>query len=92
MANLHISYDLREPGRNYEKVSNCIKSLGSWAKIHKSFWYVKSPLTADEAVAKIKAVLDANDLVYVVDASSNHAAWNALPPAVTDHLQTNWLS
>lgn len=92
MNNLFISYDLREPGKNYGEVTQRIKSLGSWAKIHKSFWYVKSPLTAGEAVTKIESVLDANDLVSVVDASSDNAAWNSLPPEVSAHLQDHWRS
>ena len=90
MNNLHISYDLQQPGRNYEAVINCIKQLGSWAKIHDSFWYVKSTLTAQQANKRLEAVLDTNDVVYVVDSSTNEAAWNQLPPAVTDHIQTNW--
>lgn len=90
MYNLHISYDLKQPGRDYDKVSKCIKSLGSWAKIHESFWYVKSPLTAKEAADAIDAVLDPNDLVYVVDATSNQAAWNTLAPEVTKHIQQAW--
>lgn len=90
MHNLHISYDLKQPGRDYEKVSKCIKSLGSWAKIHESFWYVKSPLTAKEAADAIDAALDPNDLVCVVDASSDEAAWNVLPSEVSSHIQKSW--
>jgi hypothetical protein len=36
--NLHVSYDLNSPGQNYEAVIERIKKLGSWAKIHYSFW------------------------------------------------------
>lgn len=90
MHNLHISYDLKQPGRDYDKVSKCIKSLGSWAKIHESFWYVKSTLTAQQALKKLEAMVDINDVVYVVDSFSNEAAWNQLPSKVTEHIQTNW--
>jgi len=44
--NLHISYDLNVSGQNYEAVIAKIKTLGGWAKIHKSYWYVNSVLTA----------------------------------------------
>jgi hypothetical protein len=47
--NLHISYDLKEPGKNYDRVIQAVKNMGSWAKVHYSFWYVKSDFTAAEA-------------------------------------------
>lgn len=33
MNNLFISYDLKNPGQNYERVMNAIKGLGSWARV-----------------------------------------------------------
>jgi hypothetical protein len=39
--NLFISYDLYNPGQGYEAVIEEIKSLGGWAKVHQSCWYVK---------------------------------------------------
>lgn len=88
--NLHISYDLNDPGQNYEKVIDTIKGLGTWAKIHKSFWYVKSNLTAAEARARVWAVMDKNDTVYVVDAKNNSAAWNNLSDAASNFIKEKW--
>lgn len=90
MNNLHVSYDLNSPGQNYEAVIARIKQLGSWAKVHKSFWYVKSTYTAEQAVSHINEVMDGNDQVYVVDATNNHAAWNYLPANVVDHIKAEW--
>jgi hypothetical protein len=58
--NLHISYDLNVPGQNYEAVIAKIKTLGGWAKIHKSYWYVNSVLTAKQACDAVWAVMDVN--------------------------------
>ena len=88
--NLHISYDLYAPGQDYEKVIERIKGLGSWAKIHKSFWYVNSAYTAAQAVDHIKPALDTNDKVYVVDATNNVAAWNTLSDEVANHIKEQW--
>jgi hypothetical protein len=88
--NLHISYDLFKPGQDYESVIEKIKELGSWAKIHKSYWYVNSSFTASQAVDHIKPALDTNDKVYVVDATNNVAAWNSLPKNVADHVKDKW--
>jgi hypothetical protein len=89
--NLHISYDLHEPGKNYDKVIAAVKSLGSWAKIHYSFWYVKTSLTADQARDAIVRALDANDSVYVVDATNNYAAWHNIPNDSAEFIRANWM-
>ena len=88
--NLHISYDLNSPGQNYQAVIERIKQLGSWAKIHYSFWYVDSTFTPTQAVNHLRPALDPNDRVYVVDAAHNAAAWNDLSNEVADHITSHW--
>jgi hypothetical protein len=88
--NLHISYDLNQPGRNYEAVIAKIKTLGSWAKIHESYWYVKSSLTPNQAVEAVWSVMDASDTIYVVDATSNQASWQNIAPDAAKHIQAKW--
>ncbi|MFS8121360.1 hypothetical protein QD336_02960 [Rhizobium sp. BR 250] len=88
--NLHISYDLNNPGQNYEKVIEVIKGLGNWAKVHKSFWYVNSNLTAAQARERVWAAMDKNDTVYVVDATNNIATWNNLSDEASDFIQDKW--
>lgn len=88
--NLHISYDLMNPGQNYQKAINAVQALGSWAKIHQSFWYVNSTYSARQACDAIAAVLDTNDKVYVVDATNKEAAWNKLPDDVSKHIINYW--
>ena len=90
MNNLLISYDLNSPGQNYEVVWEKIKTLGSWAKIQKSFWYVKSTHTASSAVAEVWSVMDKNDSLIVVDATNKNAAWQGLSTEVANHIQTKW--
>jgi hypothetical protein len=90
--NLHISYDLKEPGKNYDKVIAKVKTLGSWAKVHYSFWYVKSSLTAEQARDAVASVLDVNDSVYVVDATNNMSAWKNIPPESAKFISDKWYS
>ena len=73
--NLHISYDLKNPDRDYEKVIAAVKTLGSWAKIQYSFWFVKSEFTAEQARDYLLRYIDANDSIYVADSTNNNAAW-----------------
>ena len=88
--NLHISYDLYQPGQNYEAVIEAIKQLGSWAKVHQSFWYVNSEYSASQAAEHVWSVMDANDKVYVVDATNNQAAWQNLSDEVANHIVGQW--
>ena len=67
-----ITYDLNKVGQNYEKVYEEIKKLGSWAHWLDSTWFVKSSLTADEIVGKLKKHFDSNDTLFVVEMTSNY--------------------
>lgn len=88
--NLFISYDLNSPGQDYSAVIDEIKSLGSWAKVQKSFWYVNSSLSASEAVDRIWAKMDVNDSLIVVDATNNNAAWQGLSDEVGNAIKNQW--
>lgn len=90
MNNLFISYDLNAPGQDYSQMITAIKSLGSWAKVQKSHWYVKSSLTATQAVTKVWATMDRNDSLIVVDASNKTASWHGLDPVVAKFISDNW--
>ncbi len=90
--NLHVSYDLYSPGQNYEKVIAKIKSLGGWARINKSFWYVRSELTTQEAATAVWSVMDSNDSLYVVDATNNTANWYNIAPDASKYIQEKWYS
>lgn len=88
--NLFVSYDLHEPGKNYEVVASEIKKLGAWAKVHYSFWYVNSTLTAEEAAKRVWAVMDSNDSLLVVNATDNHCYWYNLNNQVSDFIKSHW--
>lgn len=90
--NLFISYDLYEPGKDYGTIGSTIKQLGSWAKVQKSFWYVKSNYTAKQAAEHVRRSMDTNDSLIVVDASNNEAYWYNLSPEVARFLSEKWLS
>ncbi len=90
--NLHISYDLYKQGQDYDKVIAKIKTLGAWAKIHKSYWYVKSNLTAAQAVEAIWATMDSNDSLYIVDSTNNSASWRNISDEASKFIREQWLA
>ncbi len=88
--NLIISYDLQSPNQDYEAVSDAIKSLGNWAKVHRSVWYVNSIHSAEKARDVIAKVVDHNDSLFVADASNNLSAWKNLSDEVHNFIVNNW--
>jgi hypothetical protein len=90
--NLFISYDLYAPEKNYDAVGSSIKELGSWGKVQKSFWYVKSNFNSEQAAAHIRRSMDANDSLIVVDTTNNCANWYNLSPQVAQFISEKWLS
>ena len=76
--------------KDYPAVYEAIKALGNWAKVTESNWYVNSNYSADDAAQKVRAAMDNDDKLIVVDAKNNSASWYNLLPAVSNHLQNEW--
>ena len=88
--NLHITYSLKAPEQSQERVAAVIKTLGLWARVTPTFWYVKSEFSADQVRDVIVQALGIGDSVYVADATSNFAAWHNIDRLTADLIQTNW--
>ncbi|MCL6350488.1 hypothetical protein [Pectobacterium polaris] len=87
--NLFITYDLIKT-KDYPAVHNAIKALGSWAKVTESNWYVNSNYSAEEAAKKVKAAMDNDDKLIVVNATNNTAYWYNMLDSVSEHLKNQW--
>lgn len=81
-----ISYDLSEPGQNYEKLLKKIKAYSAWARLGGSAYVI---LTEEDHVSirnnLIKA-LDNNDKIFVGTLSAP-AAWYGLGEEVSSWLR-----
>lgn len=90
--NFFVSYDLHAPGKNYEKVVEAIKqqSDGRWARVNLSYWFIKSERTSSNIASAIRAVMDENDSLMVLNADKNEAVWYKLDPEVSTFLKVNW--
>ena len=66
--NLFIAYDLDAPGQNYDGVRDAIKSLGQYWQAQFSLFYVNTPYSPDEAFAIVRAAMDINDKLAVINA------------------------
>ncbi|MEQ9843779.1 hypothetical protein [Pectobacterium brasiliense] len=87
--NLFITYDLIKT-KDYAAVHTAIKSLGNWAKATESNWYVNSSYSAEAAANIVRAAMDNDDKLIVVDATNNDAYWSNLLPDVTNQIKGEW--
>lgn len=88
--NLFISYDLYAPNQDYTTLIDEIKSLGDWASVQRSLWYVNSTLSAEEAAKRLRVKMDSNDSLVVINTVNNEAYWYNLSDEVAKHIQNFW--
>ncbi len=74
MPSYIISYDLCEPGQDYENLINKIKSYATWGKINKSTWVVNSAERSTDIRNKLKPYVDRGDKLFVAKLTGE-AAW-----------------
>lgn len=88
--NLFVAYDLMYPGQNYEAVQNAIKRIGRWYQFQFSLFYIHSDFTAQQAHDAIRASMDANDKLVVIDAAS--AMVSHYPPMDIQAVNIAWFA
>lgn len=72
-----ISYDLCQPGRNYDELYAVLKNFHNWGRLTESTWAVVSQLTAVEIRDFLMRYIDSNDRLIVVKGGQS-AAWNKM--------------
>ncbi|MEL9441300.1 hypothetical protein J4X73_01815 [Escherichia coli] len=87
--NLFVTYDLIKT-KDYPAVHEAIKALGNWAKVTESNWYVNSNFSAEEAAKKVRAAMDNDDKLIVVDASKNQFYGYNIDATVLKFMQDHW--
>ncbi|HBC2029006.1 TPA: hypothetical protein I9Z65_000521 [Clostridium perfringens] len=77
MAAYMITYDLNSKGQKYDEVIKAIKdsSTGAWCTYWKSSYLIKSYLTPDQILDKIKPHLDGNDTLIIIEVKNNYQGW-----------------
>lgn len=86
MSTYVISYDLAKPGRNYEELYDEIKSLGAWWHHLQSTWLVSTALTASQIRDHLKAKIDPNDKLLVLETGRSWASFG-LSDSANDWLR-----
>lgn len=87
--NLFVTYDLIKE-KDYNAVHKAIQSLGNWAKVTESNWYVNTLHSASDAASIVKAAMDEDDKLIVIDATNNNCVYYNLPEKVNLFLKDQW--
>jgi hypothetical protein len=81
MGQYVISYDLHQSGRDYERVRRGIEALSDYVKILESVWLVSHAYSAVQIRDHMRAFMDDNDSVMVLEIGVNWATWGCSPAA-----------
>jgi len=85
---LIVSYDLSNPGQNYEMLLQRIKSYESWARLGGSAYLIATEATPVTVRDYLNEALDYNDKIYV-GVVATPAAWVGMPEDVSKWIQAN---
>lgn len=83
-----VTFDLNNPGSNYDRLIELIKAESAWAKLGKSSYLVKSELKATQLRDNYNKVLGKNDKLYVGKVLAP-AAWVSMPDDVSKWIKDN---
>lgn len=84
-----ISYDLKQPNRDYTQLYEAIKFAGSsWWHHLESVWIINTEMPIDQLSSLVRSYLDENDNLFVVDITERkHEGW--LPSKAWEWFNVN---
>lgn len=85
---LIVSYDLVQPGKNYEALLKKLKSYGKWARLGGSAYLIETDQSPTAVRDALKASLDVNDKLYV-GVSPAPSAWAGMAADVSNWIVAN---
>lgn len=88
--NLFVSFQLADPQHSSALVLAGVEELGHSMPLFRSVWYVRSNLSAVEAAARLRDVLDGRDRLIVVDATNNEVAMMNVDERACAILDVQW--
>ena len=88
MAVYIVTYDLSNPGRDYNNLIAKIKAIGQWAHISESTWTLNSDASAAAVRNYLATAIDQNDKLFV-GTLGHEAAWSGLDPDVSRWLKAH---
>jgi hypothetical protein len=89
MNTILISYDLKTPGKDYQKLWDYLKTYPSWAKPLESVWILKTNFSTKEVRDNLLSYIDANDKILIIDVTDRSSSWKNLSANISTWIQAN---
>ncbi len=75
MAIVLVTYDLKQPGRNYSAVHEYLRSF-THCKGMESVWLLDTTTPTETIRERTRSAADSNDIVYVARLQHEWSSWN----------------
>lgn len=82
-----ITYDLRQPGRDYASMYEAIKKNRAWWHYLESVWIIVTTETASDIWNTLYQHMDKNDFLMIIEVRNNVQGW--LPKDAWDWIAKN---
>lgn len=75
MAVFLITYDLNNPGQDYNKLFQAIKTHGKWSHRLDSTWIIETSSSLKTVADDLVNHIDKNDKLIVIEVKDNYSGW-----------------
>lgn len=89
MNTILISYDLIDPGQDYQELYDYLKDYDGWCHPLESLWMIKTDKDHLQVRNEVKNLIDRNNKILVIDATGNEMAWSNLSKEASDWIKNN---
>jgi hypothetical protein len=90
LATILIAYDIHPPkGEASDRLTNAIRSLGTWWHHLETVWIVQCALTPGEIRDHLKSYIGIEDQLLVIDISGDEAGWFGINESGIEWLRAN---
>ena len=73
-----ITYDLCNPGKNYDALYKYIDTYSIWARITESCYFISTDKSCETIRNELGALVDPNDKIFVAELTGNVAGRNLI--------------
>ena len=87
MKVLLVCYDLKKPIKDYPGMQKALKNANSWWHYLDSTWLLKTKLSPEQWIDKLRPHFDQNDYLLVIEVKDNYQGW--LPKKAWDWIHKN---